>query len=75
MTSTATFGPQTSLTVIDSVNVSSGNISGANATLNSFYNELGAFTLIPEPGSYSYMLVGLGFSLVGISGKWIKKRA
>jgi len=30
---------------------------------------------IPEPGTYSYMLLGLGLSVVGMSGKWRKKRA
>jgi len=57
--------------------VSSGNTPGANATLNSFYNELAVMqnSGVPEPTSYTYMLVGLGFSIVGISGRWMKKRA
>ena len=32
-------------------------------------------SVVPEPGSYTYMLLGLGLSVVGIAGKWRKNRA
>ena len=66
-TSSTTFAPQTSLTILDSVNISSGTTSGAFATLNSFYNELGV-SAVPEPGSI-YLLFGAVFIAAAILGK------
>ena len=68
-TSMSTFAPQTSLTILDSVNISSGTNAGAFATLNSFYNQLGVASAVPEPGSAVYSLFGVVLSAVGLFGR------
>ena len=73
LTSTSTFAPQTSLTLLDSVNVSSGTNTGAFATLNSFYNQVGVASAVPEPGSAVYTLFGVLLSAVGLFGKRFAK--
>jgi hypothetical protein len=71
-TSTANFAPQTSITILDSVNVNSGTTAGAQATLNSFYNQLAVAT-VPEPGTY--ILLGGAFTLLGVLRRRTPKRA
>ena len=62
VSSTTIFAPQTSISVQDSVNISSGTTSGAFASLFSFRNEV--LLLSPEP--VTYLLVSGALSLLGL---------